>query len=77
MAHDFTNAFLRADDEMRPEDHIDDHRGPILMAGGLAPWRGDLMLEPIDHGFALHFVCGGCGQKWTAAIDFDEMEVSE
>lgn len=62
----------------RPEDHIDDHGGPILMIGGdVLTNGGAVRLEPIDHGFALWFVCDGCGQKWCAAIDFDEMEVAD
>jgi hypothetical protein len=51
----------------RPEDHIDDHVGPIVLDG----------IEPIDHGFGLFFRCARCDYKWTGAIDFDEMEVSD
>lgn len=69
------------DGEMRPEDHIDAGHGEILMIGGDTLLRPGNVLwfrpEPIDHGFLFWFACKGCGQQWAAAIDFDEMEVSD
>lgn len=50
----------------RPEAHVIEHNSWIALYGA----------EPIDHGLGLFFRCRACGQTWTGAIDFDEMEIA-